>query len=217
MCDLFSWVELNEASQKKHLGSKVLFMTDETVKVLRGRAAGRLWGDDDVVGHSAIEAYYQDCHGTHQESRDKIPPVMAEMVNAGKLNGMIQGILGKDRKAWPKYRKDGTRVVYNPSLNNCEENEEWVLKSIVYFCRNYTINKKDLEGERQNAIKTYLEGRRGSVANSLYWSDTSFPEFWSDLYYLSMGKRFDYCSPGKLKPWTNAEKKKIFKLPKVKR
>jgi len=135
------------------------------------------------------------------------------MVKSGKLDGMIKGILGADRKKWPKYRKDGTRI--KPMVY--EEDPEWVLKSIVYFCKNYTIDGKDLQSKTKGAIETYLGSRLGNIDQAMTWNMTPQGEtFWGDLHFLSEGHRQlgDY---GKEKPWTTAEKRAIAKMPKVKR
>lgn len=218
MCDLFSWIELDAAEIEKHHGSKVLFMTDETVKILRGRG-GRKWGDDDVVGHNAIEAYYHNPAGTHEESRDQIPPVMAEMIRDGELDGMIAGILGTDREKWPKYHKNGARIM--KPLENCHKNPEWILKAIVFYCKNYLIDGKPLDGKLRGAIKTYLgsgavEG--DDIDTSMIWCNT--PQgmtFWSDLYYLMSGRDFGWDDVSRITPWTFAQKRAINKMPKVAR
>jgi len=215
MCDLFSWIELDEASQKRHHGCKVLFLNDESVAILRGRG-DRNWTNDDVVGHTAIETYYKDISGTHKESLNKIPAVMAEQVRAGKMDKMIAGILGKDKAVWPQYKKNGVRITtfYESHLID----PEWVLKSIVFFCKNYTIDKKDIFDKAEGAINTYLQGRGGNVDLALTWAYTPQGEkFWSALWFLSSGRDYRHGSKGTCKPWTIEEEKAINKMPKVKR
>lgn len=214
MCDLFSWIELDKAESKKHGGCSVLFLTDETVAILRGRKTGREWDDNDVVGHSAIEAYY-DCTGRHAESSDVIPPVMAEMYKSGAMDKMVTGILGKDRKAWPKFDEEGNAAAY--SVGRFHEDPDWIRKSIAYYCDNYKLDGKDLVSKKAGAIETYRAKKdRGNVDRALTWTDTpQGHKFWAGLYFLQKGDcRGDV---GDCKPWTPAEKKMIAAMPEVKR
>jgi hypothetical protein len=211
MCDLFSWVELTNAQAEKHGGAKVLFLTDETVKILRGRGE-RSWSASDVVGHTAIEKYYKETFSKHEESRDRIPPVMAEMVMAGKLNGMIEGILGSDKAKWPIYNKNGCKI--KPRWEDCEKNPVWVRKSIVYFCDNYTIDKNDLAEKKKSALSTFGH-KNEDINDALYWTNTKEDKkFWDALWYLQTGKRFG-ANTYLCAPWTFEEKELIDSMPKV--
>jgi len=106
------------------------------------------------------------------------------------------------------------------------ERPDWILKSIVYFCDNYTIDGKSLRKLKRGAIETYKEhpirwetGGRVSIDDALSWEDTPqhdiVSEFWCALWYLQTGgNRLD--DPTTCKPWTDYEKRKIAKMPRVK-
>ena len=101
------------------------------------------------------------------------------------------------------------------------ERPDWILKSIVYFCDNYTINGQDLGDMKAGAIKTYGKKTK-AVYNCLSWSAAPQGElFWECLYWLQGGPRLfgavwtPSCG-AKCAPWTEAEKRMIDKMPKVK-
>jgi hypothetical protein len=92
------------------------------------------------------------------------------------------------------------------------ERPDWILKSIVYFCDNYTIDGKSLRKYKRGAIKYYNAGLRGNIASSISWD--SSPQgwtFWLYLYGLQERRRdlTDNCPA-----WTDYEKRKIAKMPK---
>jgi hypothetical protein len=213
MCDLFSWLKLDAACSKKHGGVKVLFLTDETVEILKGRKGCR-WSKEDVVGHSAIEAFYHDAFGQrHRESRDKIPPVIAEMYRAGKMDKMVEGILGKDRKAWPKYNKHGERV--RVPLEDFSTNTKYLCKAIVYYCRNYLVNGEDISALEAGAIKTLQDSpKSGDIDQRLTWGSAPQKfDFWACLFYLIGGDCRGAASEGKVVPrWTAEEMRMISRI-----
>jgi hypothetical protein len=96
------------------------------------------------------------------------------------------------------------------------ERPDWILKSIGYFCDNYTIDGKDLGEMKRGAIKEYLKSPAGHISNSISFANS--PQgftFWDCLYWLQG------CWPGpsigeKCAPWTDDEKREIAKLPRVK-
>jgi hypothetical protein len=100
------------------------------------------------------------------------------------------------------------------------ERPDWILKSIGYFCDNYTIDGKDLGKMKLGAIETYKRGDRLSSGDNLNgrlgWEQTQQRyNFWASLWYLHT--RDDRCEdPAKCAPWTDYEKRKIAKLPRVK-
>jgi hypothetical protein len=101
---------------------------------------------------------------------------------------------------------------------NFIEDVEWILKSIVYFCQNYTMNGKDMDSKAHSAVKTYLSGRGGNIDDALNWEHTQQKEgFWSNLWYLSSGDDRTFDIVEGVKPWTRNEKRMIDKLPKVNR
>jgi hypothetical protein len=109
------------------------------------------------------------------------------------------------------------------------ERPDWILKSIVYFCDNYTIDGRDLSDIKAGAIATYRkhpkawgEGDSPSIDDKIRWERSQqyeeCPAFWVSLWYLQTGERRIYTdeSDTECKPWTDYEKRKIAKLPRVK-
>jgi hypothetical protein len=104
------------------------------------------------------------------------------------------------------------------------ERPDWILKSIVYFCDNYTIDGKDLREFKRGAIATYRGGVGGSIDDSLAWEYTpeyreeGLPRFWVCLWFLQTGERRIGADVDNTKcaPWTDYEKRKIAKMPRVK-
>lgn len=92
--------------------------------------------------------------------------------------------------------------------------DDWAPKAIVYFCTNYTIDKHDLMPHMQDALKNNAQGII-TCSGSWYEKHPGY-DFWDCLYYLASGARTtnQEC---KCKPWTDAEKRMIAKMPKVKR
>jgi hypothetical protein len=96
------------------------------------------------------------------------------------------------------------------------ERPDWILKSIVYYCDNYTIDGEDLGKHKRGAIAEYLFSNKGfNIDSALFWTDTKQGfAFWAYLWYLHTG------DPGrqsphdaKCSPWTDYEKRKIAKMP----
>jgi hypothetical protein len=103
------------------------------------------------------------------------------------------------------------------------ERPDWILKSIVYFCDNYTIDGEDLQAERQAAIETYRKHRCDNLRRAFDWNNNEKThDFWHCLYWLqgglnSQGRLFGPpCVGATCKPWTDYEKRKIAKMPRVK-
>lgn len=103
------------------------------------------------------------------------------------------------------------------------ERPDWILKSIVYFCDNYTIDGKSLREMKRKAIKTYKNSNQVDVRNAFCWSDNEVIfDFWHSLYWLQGGTgpgAYSYpkpCIGAKCPPWTDYEKRKIAKMPRVK-
>jgi hypothetical protein len=106
------------------------------------------------------------------------------------------------------------------------ERPDWILKSIVYFCDNYTIGSKDLQKYKRGAIETLRKAwEPGLDINTALpaWGIT--PQgftFWDCLAYLSSIELLPddpWPAPdcgATCKPWTNYEKRKIAKMPEVK-
>lgn len=104
------------------------------------------------------------------------------------------------------------------------ERPDWILKSIVYFCDNYTIDGKNLGKLKRRAIeiikKEQLQGRILGLGH--FWTSDPCKNFWDCLYYLHGGEMAWGSSWGppnigaKCEPWTEAEKRKIDKMPRVK-
>jgi hypothetical protein len=93
------------------------------------------------------------------------------------------------------------------------ERPDWILKSIVYFCDNYTIDGKDLRKYKATAIKNHTPGY---ITCSGSWVTTEpGSDFWDCFFYLHTGtylaNQITTC-----KPWTDYEKRKIAKMPEVK-
>jgi hypothetical protein len=101
-----------------------------------------------------------------------------------------------------------------------ENDPEWVKKSIVYFCRNYTIDGEDLSKKAKEALKAYRNDREKGTTDidtGICWVETSLRfDFWASLWYLSTGEERRMDQSGDCKPWTRAEKRLINKMPSVK-
>jgi hypothetical protein len=99
------------------------------------------------------------------------------------------------------------------------ERPDWILKSIVYFCDNYTIDGKSLRKFKRGAIVHYIARDHGTTIDGSFNFATS-PQrhtFWSCLGYLQgLDFRCGGTGPGDCKPWTDYEKRKIAKMPRVK-
>jgi hypothetical protein len=99
------------------------------------------------------------------------------------------------------------------------ERPDWILKSIVYFCDNYTIDGKSLRKYKRGAIKDYLGSSRGgaNIDYRLLWDNTDAGfDFWAYLWYLHTGQCFKADHDANCHPWTDYEKRKIVKMPRVK-
>lgn len=89
---------------------------------------------------------------------------------------------------------------------------EWVKKAIVYFCKNYTIDGIDLMPFMKQALKNNTPGW---LTCEGAWDKTEPGyNFWDCLFYLDSGVNPTY-QVTKCKPWTDAEKRMIAKMPKV--
>jgi hypothetical protein len=66
------------------------------------------------------------------------------------------------------------------------ERPDWILKSIVYFCDNYTINGEALSKEKTVAIKTYKNGvgPLTRISNTINMSRPPSWDFWECLAWL---------------------------------
>ena len=99
------------------------------------------------------------------------------------------------------------------------ERPDWILKSIVYFCDNYTIDGEGLRKYKRGAIAEYLfSNKADNIDRALFWSDTKQGfAFWAYLWYLHTGDA-ERQSPhdAACEPWTDYEKRKIAKMPEVK-
>jgi hypothetical protein len=104
------------------------------------------------------------------------------------------------------------------------ERPDWILKSIVYFCDNYTIDGKSLRGMKCGAIaefKKQYPGYGNMKEIDTFWRSALGEYFWDSLYWLqggtySDGSKWEPPSIGAECPkWTDYEKRKIAKLPKV--
>jgi hypothetical protein len=104
------------------------------------------------------------------------------------------------------------------------ERPDWILKSIVYFCDNYTIDGKDLRKYKRGAIKEYLHPTmrwsrlNDSIMQRLYWdkSPQGF-DFWDCLWCLTTEENGPPDRQAmECESWTDYEKRKIAKLPRVK-
>jgi hypothetical protein len=77
MCDFVSWIETGES---------IYFLTDDEIDAK--------WPDcnyQNKIGHSAIEEYFPEAKGgKHCESWEKVPLVIADMVNRGKMTKMAK-------------------------------------------------------------------------------------------------------------------------------
>jgi hypothetical protein len=101
------------------------------------------------------------------------------------------------------------------------ERPDWILKSIVYFCDNYTIDGKSLRKFKRGAIGIYREaGSPTGIISTFGFGDSPQGwDFWDCLYWLQTG-----WEPGEMDPdigtkcprWTETEKRKIAKMPEVK-
>jgi hypothetical protein len=103
------------------------------------------------------------------------------------------------------------------------ERPDWILKSIVYFCDNYTIDGEDLRKYKRGAIDIFREaGCPDGILNRLPSGFDGSPQgwdFWDCFYWLQTG-----WEPGAMDPdvgtecprWTDYEKRKIAKMPRVK-
>jgi hypothetical protein len=99
---------------------------------------------------------------------------------------------------------------------------DWILKSIGYFCDNYTIDGKDLGEMKRGAMATYRNPEDpwaqidDSILQRLEWetSPQGF-DFWDCLWFLMTWEAPNHqetlCAP-----WTDAENREIAKLPRVK-
>jgi hypothetical protein len=97
------------------------------------------------------------------------------------------------------------------------ERPDWILKSIRYFCDNYTIDGKDLGEIKRGAIKEYRADSDGDVNQALFWENTPQGHaFWAYLYFLQTERVFKSYHDAKCAPWTDDEKREIDKLPRVK-
>ena len=97
------------------------------------------------------------------------------------------------------------------------ERPDWILKSIVYFCDNYTIDRKSLRGMKRGAIATYHTGSGTNIDYSLCWESTKEGfDFWAYLWFLQTGQEYKDEHDAKCNPWTDYEKRKIAKMPEVK-
>jgi hypothetical protein len=102
------------------------------------------------------------------------------------------------------------------------ERPDWILKSIVYFCDNYTIDGKDLRKFKREAIQTFREKMQTCIIGHGAISEMPGFEFWDCLYWLQGGLDPFNCQWGipsigvKCSPWTDYEKRKIAKMPRVK-
>jgi hypothetical protein len=99
---------------------------------------------------------------------------------------------------------------------------EWIKKSIVYFCENYTIDKAPLD--KHEALKAYQyptdQGWRSldkdAIAYRFDWeASVQGYSFWDCLWFLQDGSLPAYQEV-KCLPWTDADKRMIDKLPAVK-
>jgi hypothetical protein len=89
---------------------------------------------------------------------------------------------------------------------------DWILKSIVYFCDNYTIDGEDLRKYKRGAIAWYKKQDQMDLGSSFGWDDAPQGyKLWMYLYGMQSGTPWDDC-----KPWTDYEKRKIAKMPRVK-
>lgn len=99
------------------------------------------------------------------------------------------------------------------------ERPDWILKSIVYFCDNYTIDGKDLCNMKKGAIRQFKHRHRDSAICGCFdfLGSPQGHTFWSCLAYLhGLDFRCGSTEPKDCAPWTNYEKRKIAKLPEVK-
>jgi hypothetical protein len=97
------------------------------------------------------------------------------------------------------------------------ERPDWILKSIGYFCDNYTIDRKDLGKMKRGAIRKYCSVGSGDVNQALYWDNTpQGHSFWAYLFFLQTARVYKSNHDAKCAPWTDAEKREIDKLPRVK-
>jgi hypothetical protein len=97
------------------------------------------------------------------------------------------------------------------------ERPDWILKSIGYFCDNYTIDGEDLGDMKRGAINTYRTGTNGDVNRALWWMGTpQGNDFWAYLYFLQTAMVYKSEHDAKCAPWTDDEKREIAKLPRVK-
>ena len=101
------------------------------------------------------------------------------------------------------------------------ERPDWILKSIVYFCDNYTIDGKSLRKYKRGAIEEYRNpSHKWAIADSiqhLKWDlSPQGYDFWDCLWCLMQNVGAPNYHEMKCKPWTDYEKRKIAKMPRVK-
>jgi hypothetical protein len=104
------------------------------------------------------------------------------------------------------------------------ERPDWILKSIGYFCDNYTIDGQDLSKMKRGAIKEVKNNMTSDrlLGLSSFWCSYLGQYFWDCLYWLQggvhyEGKPWEEPTIGvKCAPWTDSEKREIAKLPRVK-
>jgi hypothetical protein len=97
------------------------------------------------------------------------------------------------------------------------ERPDWILKSIVYFCDNYTIDGEDLRKYKRGAIAEYHKKNEYNIDVALYWYATPQDfRFWAYLWFLHTGQIYNDNNDATCKPWTDYEKRKIAKMPRVK-
>ena len=98
------------------------------------------------------------------------------------------------------------------------ERPDWILKSIVYYCDNYKLDGEDLRKYKRGAIAWFKNHRRdlqNGIFSAFDWSNSpQGDDFWVYLWNLQVHD-IPFSSTDAL-PWTDYEKRKIAKMPRVK-